>query len=1014
MPFKDTEDFYGPLALPEGLSVTPTEETPNGIGDILGAAFRTENPVVSALTSFNYDPLKPFDPEYRPWDDIQGTEYEGYAGRFAGARDVEDVVAMKAQIDRERDDRGVLDAAGGLGVLSQMGAALLSPSSLIPGGAVVKGAKGVSIARTGLTVAGSAAFAAALDETVLQGTQETRTATESAFAIGGSFVLGGVLGAAAGKVASAEFKAASLRTESAIKTVHDVDQGIRSLNAAATVSGDDFKLRREHVFQSIKSIPLFGRFFVGSDPLLRTTLSEFSEVRAATARLAEPVLELDIAKEGRTAFSGQVPVETRVKTRRNTELTSLMADLTRFYAEYERDGPVGAIGTMTAPLTGKWAHLLGKNRKLSIREFSEEVAKAMRRDDKHPIPQVQSVADAVRRNLFDPVKKEAEELGLVPDGVELSDAGSYLSRIYNIEKINAHYGDDSADDIFPVLQREFLKRRQASKRRIAAKAELKDKDLVYANQSDEEVATVVAETIQAIKGLKPGQAAWGVALGSPTRARVLDVPDEVLEPWLESDVRAVMARYFETMVPDLEIIREFGDIEMNDALTRINEEEARALKTAKSQKERSRISKEANNSRRDLLAMRDRIRGSYKLPENPRDVWIVGSRIGRSLSYTSLLGGFMLSALPDLGTLLHRSGIEAAFGSITALTDPKKLGVALKDASELGAASEWYLNGRAMEISNLIDPYGSVTRAERIVGDVTNGFSYLNGVIPWNAGWKTVGGAFVSSRIAKAADAVRGGSASKKQLRHLAANGIEPWMAERIAKQIDKHGDTDDLLWLPHAGKWDDRDAFRAFQHAMNREFDLMVITPGQDKPLAFSTELGKFFFQFKNFAWSAHHRIVLAGIQRADAATLATFVTMLTLGALTSNIKADVGGYDRKTGSALWEDALDRSGLAGWLFEIYNPVNALMGGALSPSGEVVSRWRARSEFEGLAGPTVDIAKGAFEGINAVSQHVAGIGKLSTRDIDKIGRTLPGNNLWYLLPLLRNVERSVAADVGAK
>ncbi|WP_120636021.1 hypothetical protein [Ruegeria sp. EL01] len=1026
MPFKDTEQFYGPLALPDGMSVTPTEEAPTGIGDVLGAAFRTENPVVSAATSFNYDPLKPFDPDYRPWDDVQGTEYEDYAGRFAGARDQEDVVAMKAQIDRERDDRAVLDAAGGLGVLSQMGAAVLSPSSLIPGGAVVKGAKGVSIARTGLTVAGSAAFAAALDETVLQGTQETRTATESAFAIGGSFVLGGVLGAAAGKLTANQFKAASKRVEDAITLTHEYDEALRSVGAAENRA--DLTLRREEIFQMVNRVPVL-RGVVRSDPVLRAQLSPLREVRSALVDLVETPLQYAANDTGQSVRIGGPSVEARILDRERNELASALSVLSRSFSEYAKDGPAGTIGTLTAPVTTRFNNLMGKDRKLTAPEFMDEVGKAMRRGDKHPIPQIQSAADALRREIFDKIKDEATKVGIFDADLQVKNADSYFSRVYNTERIRRHFGDGTGDDIAVVLRSEFQRKRAEAEKALQTRlddqsAETKDiakatqraldkqksADEFYANATDAEIEQSVNDTVRSLLGLKPGQHSYEATLSSPTSARVLDVDDLILEPWLESNAEAIMSQYFRQMVPDIEITRRFGDAEMTEARTKITEEIAKQMKSAKSAKQKLKVQEEGAERLRDLEGMRDRLRNRYGVPDNPRSGWIQANRALRTVSYMGYLGGMMLSAIPDVAGVIGRGGIEGAFGTAaTALTNPKKLGLAAKDMAEIGAAAEWWLNSRAMSMAEMFDPYGAGTKMERVLGQGARQFSIATGMIPWNVGWKTVGGAAVASKMSKAADAVRAGKATKKQLRTLAENGIEPHMAERIAKQIDEFGDKGGTMWLPRGQDWTDAEAFGAFRSAMNREFDLMVITPGQDKPLAFSTELGKFFLQFKSFAMSAHHRILLSGIQRADADVLAQVTSAILLAGLASNIKANLGGYEPKEGDAFWEDALDRSGLAGWLMEPYNAASALSGGRLSITGEPVSRFQARSAVQGLAGPSVDMVASAAEAVNAYSS-----GKASYRDVRKLMRPIPGNNIWWLLPMFRKVEDAAVSATGAK
>lgn len=1523
MPFIDDENTFGPISIDPTMNLTPKQEgQKTGAGAVIGAAFRTENPIVSALTSFDYDPLKPFDPEYRPWDDVQGTEYEGFSDRFTGARDAADVAAMKSQINQELEDRRTLDAAGASGMMAQMGAAILSPTTLLPGGALVKGAQGVKIGLTGLSVAAWTGLATSIDEVMLHATQQTRTGEESAFAIGGSIILGGILGSGVGALGKQEFKVAAQRAEQAVTMHNDFADGLRSIGAAE--NPQDFTIRREGLFKAVRAVPGL-RAIVRSDPVIRPMLSEISSSRRALSDLVETPLQYKVNEEGQTVLNGEASVEALIKDRTHGSMIKSLSGLNKFYGEYWKDGPVGTLGTMTAPLQRWTQNLAGKTEKLSSRDFMEEVGKAMRRDDKHPIPQVQAAADMLRKEIFDPIKEEAIDFGIFDETLtELKHGNSYFSRVYQQEKIIAHRGDGSENDIMPTLRREFEKRRDIAQQNMAfdrrvsdleadqfklketirgtqraldtarskavakrerakgaegrsqavgratgalrrvfekrsddlkaltftdaetdalryalsdargvkrlrptdlleairgyggikdpkigtrwngkgwsggsateieqsldtrarsirrkdgkdidtvreamveagyldedttvndlldaidraargedifskfdisedvvryeaalafademdrlgvdiskpidkiiaglgvrtkaefetsapgnkgfdkwfgnsvvvdgdgdpmvafhgTKAEIKDfnplswfteeremaddysksnrssgdapkvfeaylkiekpfnsdldlgpsvtfqefalsamkqsgaeitddvlksvdaivdgvrpnkmskvgfwnefkdetKKLLellefdglkygeesafnvsdadtataatyaplradqirlvggkydtvapsqvdqpfgrgmarnpktaaikskeagrsadvagkatdgaeagvlkaldrleaaqarvreldaevapkvrdeikaardelrkvipelkkakkaqdveefYAKASDKEIDEAVRDTVNALTGMKPGEAHYKAAMSNPTRARVLDVPDEVIEPWLQSNAQDVMAQYFRSMVPDLEIIKKFGDLEMTKVQEKINAEAARLMEQADSPKARNRIKKERDENLRDLLAMRDRMRGVYGVPADPRSGWIQGARTVRTLSYMGFLGGMTISAIPDVANVIGRAGISAAFGgSFTAITDPKRLALAAKDMAEIGAAADWHLNSRSIAMGDMFDPYGGGTRLEKGLAKGAAVFSQATGMVAWNVGWKSVGGAMVASKMSKAAERMAAGTASKNDMAALAANGIDRLWAERISNQIAQHGDKQGTLWLPRGQNWDDREAFDVFRQAMNREFDVMIVTPGQDLPLSFSKETGKFFLQFKSFAFSAHHRILLAGIQRADADVLAQVVGAMALGGLVSNIKAFQAGDEPKEGAAFWEDALDRSGLGGWLMEPYALAGALTNGMTTISGEEVSRYKSRSAAQGMLGPGVDMAVGMFEGAAAY-----GAGDASYRDVRKLMRPIPGNNLVWMTGLTRQIEDAVVAATGAK
>lgn len=984
----EEESQSGPVAVPSGLDIAPLQSSEAGTW---GAAWRTENPIGSTLNSFRYDITKPFDPDFSSYDAINGTKYAEHWERFTGAHDAADVEAMKAQIDREMEDHRTLAAAGWRGALASMGASLLSPTTFIPGGAVVKGYKGVRIGATALSVGSSAALAAGIDETVLQSTQQTRTAKDSLYAIGGSFVVGGVLGAGIGKLSALEFRRASKQAEEAIVGNFDFVEGLRSVGAAENAR--DFTLKREGLFNAIKNIPYVGNM-VQTSPLLRTILSDLDETRKVSAKLVESPYQYKVNDEGLSVLAGDASVETRIKEREYNDLSSAYGTLNRLYAEYWADGPVGMVGRITQPVTRPFSHLLKMNQKLTEKQFMEEVGKSLRRSDQHPIPQVQSAATHLRNNIFTKIKDDAAELGIFGKDMEVKFADSYFSRVYNVGKITRHLGDGTENDMQAMLIREFSAERRAAGEEI----------------DPLEVRQAAEDTIRSITNMKPGEASFRSALADPRKERVLSLRDEVLEPWLESDASVVMGHYFRSLVPEIEIARAFGDLEMTAAKDLIQAEATRRAAAATNAKAKQKILATANENIADLVAMRDRIRGTYGVPDNPDGFIVQASRASRNLSFMGHLGMMTISAIPDVAGVIGRGGIGGAFGaSIDLVTKPTRLFKTAVEMREFGAASEWYLNSRAAAISDVFDPYARRTKLDRAGNWAAGKFSKATGMVHWNVGWKSIGSAVVATRMMRATEAVVAGKATKKQLAQLAENGIEPWMAERIAKQVEQFADKDGQIWMPRAGNWSDQEAFHAFRRAMVREQDIVVVTPGQDIPLSFSSESGKFFLQFKRFGFSAYERILLGGLQRTDADVVAQFTMAVLLGGMVSNIRAELSGREPKAGAAWWEDAIDRSGLAGWLMEPYNALSALSGGRLSLSGEPVSRYQSRSVTAGLLGPSVDMATGVVEAVNAIST-----GQASYRDVRKLMRPIPGNNLPYLMGLFQKIEDGMVSWTGAK
>ena len=162
------------------------------IGDLLGAAFRTENDVYAAWRWANQPDYEP-DPAF----DVTQTgprsaNWREHKDKLARATSQAEFDAIESRIVQETADRQTFASAGmGASLTTTMLAGLLSPTSLIPLVGPSRGAKGVAEA---FALAGAAATA---QEAVLYGTQETRTGAEVAMGIGAGTILGGIMGSAA-------------------------------------------------------------------------------------------------------------------------------------------------------------------------------------------------------------------------------------------------------------------------------------------------------------------------------------------------------------------------------------------------------------------------------------------------------------------------------------------------------------------------------------------------------------------------------------------------------------------------------------------------------------------------------------------------------------------------------------------------------------------------------------------------------------------------------------------------
>lgn len=171
-----------------------------GNSDIWGSAFEQENIVGSLVTSkawrenfYASDPT-PLDAEAIN-SRLAVDEMGDYLDRFLEVDNVGHYEAVKADILREVDNRRTLADAGWTGFAAGMVAGVVDLPTLIPIGAGVANTfRGGSLAATAFRSAVGSAVDATITEAALHATQQTRTLNESLANIGGSMILGTILG----------------------------------------------------------------------------------------------------------------------------------------------------------------------------------------------------------------------------------------------------------------------------------------------------------------------------------------------------------------------------------------------------------------------------------------------------------------------------------------------------------------------------------------------------------------------------------------------------------------------------------------------------------------------------------------------------------------------------------------------------------------------------------------------------------------------------------------------------
>jgi hypothetical protein len=967
---------------------------------------------------------------YDPFSDISG--YEDYADSFVGADSPRELEIIKRKIDSERQARATIAAGGAEGVAVALASGLTDPINLLPGGIAFDAVRGGNIVK-GAVSAGAAGLAAgAVSEGILQGTQETRTASESALNVAASTILAGAMGGALGAVARGAVPGA--KSVSELERSVGEDLGLKGYEggggSVGAASVRNTTLAQEGVKSALMAEKLSqGNVIVGT-PIARTLNSPSVDVRRIAGDLAEVPLYQNKNLEGIPSVPS---VETKIKSW-HAPLAEALSSVDQQFVKYrtgkdvpsamDRSNSGAFLDTMKLGAGNIRDMVSRPEGQLSYLQFREEVGRAMRNADQHRVPEVAAAARDVRARLIDPLKDEAIAARLLPEDVHVDTAPSYLTRLYDVNRIIAKRPEfegrisDWLGEMRDIAARTSETRMQVPEDAKAAKTLAAEKEM--GSLTDGELRSIASEITDKIIGGAPGRIQYSPIplTRGPLKERTLGIPDAMIEDFLHSDIEHVARVYTRTMSADVELTKKFGRADMEDQIRQVNDSYARLRKNDMTEAQLKKLEKQRQNDIQDIQGMRDRIRGTYALPADPNGLLARSSRLVRQLNFLRLMGGMTLTSISDVGRPVMIHGLGRVFGSgvVPLLKGAKIYKAATKEVKLAGTALDMVLDSRAMQLADIWDDYGKFSTFERGVQAMSDRFGLVSAMAPWNAFWKQFSGVVGQTRNLQAVEALTKGKATSKEIEHLAFLGIGREEASRIAEQFAKHGEKQDGVWWANTSDWTDREAAEAFRNAIVKETDLTIVTPGQDRPLWMSTELGKVVGQFRSFTMSSMMKVTQLGLQQRDAAVLQGIVLSVSLGMLSGYLRRLASGKPMPEDSRQWiAEGVDRSGVLSWLMDanlmLEKTTRNRVGLARLTGIPTSSRYASRNVVGGILGPTFGMASDAIEMTGS-----AATGQWTAADTAKARQMIPYQNLFYIRRLFDAAEEGTneAFDIPQK
>ena len=994
-----------PLALEE-------DERPS-VGEIAKAFYRQENIIGSFLSKEAGLPDSTKDnPDYDPYGMFTEDERldQAFVSNALYADNDEELEAVRRQMTREKTDRETMAQGGATSFIVGLPVMIADPISLLSIGGVAlntyRAGKGIL---KGAAVMGSVVGVdTAIQEAALHTQQLTRTYGESATNISAGMLLGGVLGGTAAKLATYGVDAKMIDAyENVMNVEPKIAEGINPTIDAVTGPVGSGSVGAQQVLGDTQVSGDVARFltkYLGKfDPLSRTITSENPTTRLISTMMAENPIKMDgnilqAAESLAKAHSGKLGIS--------------LQNNANLFSEYKSAGG-----------------------KMNRKQFNEAVSTAIRRGDSD-IPQVKASADYWNKELYTPLKDEMVALKLLPEDVDVKTANNYLNRVWNKNKISANFPQfvNKVSNWLAEKDVKLFEDAQAASEKIATatgkekdnlqaiinKAEFK-KGMDFERQDYESLAEEIAQRIQ---GSPDGRLPydWKLGSGSPTggvnnkgikgttlrgplRNRVFQIDDEIVEEFLENDIETLGARYLQNVAGDIELVRKFGDVNMDDQLKNINRWYAKK-KNDKSltPSQQEKLEKNRVSDNEDIAGMRDRIRGVYGFSED--NIFTRMMRSSRDLNYLRLLGGVTVSSLPDVARVFMAEGFAKTFSSGLGplIKNTKTFKVAASELKRYGVGDDAIKSGKSEIIADVGDYAQGGTMVERGLRSATSKFGKINFLDYWTAGVKQLHAVTMQTSIFD-------GLAKGKYDKRLSRLGIDEQSAKDMYKQVVKHGKKTEGVWITNAKNWDRPDLERMWGAAVRKESDRVIIIPGQEKPLFMSREMGKTVGQFRSFILSATQRVFIAGLQNQDHNAVGGFASLVGMGMFTYYLKQKISGRDVADfdDPAVWVmEGIDRSGVVGIIGEVTNTMEKLSGNSmgLRPLLGIdapASKQVARSVAESALGPTFgSLLSTSISAANAITSE----GEMTEADVRTLRRLIPLQNLFYIRHGLDEVQKA--------
>lgn len=623
---------------------------------------------------------------------------------------------------------------------------------------------------------------------------------------------------------------------------------------------------------------------------------------------------------------------------------------------------------------------------LSRGELGEEAFKAMNQKDTSPILAAQKIARRTRV-IMDKTLEDLKARGILSEDFEFKGANeSYAPYVFNQQKIIENRG------AWEKTVFNFFKKNP----KLGEGGE-------PISLSDAEIMTAEHETTNKVLGTLRGMPATGaVRAARSTKQRTLDMPYSVAKDFLVHDYESVMKGYFRQVLPQIENAKMF-ELGFDSELKDVDDEYGLLSRQATTDAEKETLRQQHMANREDLIGLHKRAMMQAGPVGDQNRKWVTALKTARTFAFVKDLGGMAVSSTADVGRVMMQHGVPRTIATLARYLSSSELrAVAKADARRMGTALDWILHTRGPDLKDIGDSVES-TWGQKILGTTGRLFTRASGVATWNDAWKSMTTILEQDALVRAVQNPE--SLNDFQRGNFANIGFGTDELRRAKAQIDQFARQEQGVWRLRTDAWSDKGLAERFANGVSKRADILVQTTGAaDLPFMMDSNLGKTVLQFQSFGIGAVHRIMIPAAQGLAGDTLRTangIAMMLAIGAYQYVIKEKLAGREADLShQRLAMEAVNRSGIIGWIPNLLDPVNGLLHG----QDYGVPQFQPYGQAKGLSdflGPTSSNISNVMQ---SVTRATAKSHKLDQKDLDAVFKMMPFKSLPGMARTLHAVD----------